>query len=86
MVDRQNRVGYGGGGINTEQDIQTDRRERLRKLAMETVDISKDPYLFTNHLGMYECRLCLTVHMNLPSYLSHTQSKKHQINLSRRQK
>jgi hypothetical protein len=62
-----------------------DRRERLRKLAMETIDISKDPYFMKNHLGSYECRLCLTIHTNEGSYLAHTQGKKHQTNLARRQ-
>ena len=37
-----------------------------------------------NHLGTYECRLCLTLHSNEGSYLAHTQGKKHQTNLSRR--
>jgi splicing factor 3A subunit 2 len=62
-----------------------DRRERLRKLALETIDISKDPYFMKNHLGSYECRLCLTIHTNEGSYLAHTQGKKHQTNLARRQ-
>jgi splicing factor 3A subunit 2 len=62
-----------------------DRRERLKKLAMETIDISKDPYFMKNHLGSYECRLCLTIHTNEGSYLAHTQGKKHQTNLARRQ-
>ena len=52
---------------------------------METIDITKDPYFMKNHLGSYECRLCLTLHTNEGSYLSHTQGKKHQTNLSRRQ-
>jgi splicing factor 3A subunit 2 len=34
-----------------------DRRERLRKLALETIDLSKDPYFMKNHLGSYECKL-----------------------------
>ena len=34
--------------------------------------------------GQFECRLCLTLHTNEGSYLSHTQGKKHQTNLSRR--
>ena len=38
-----------------------------------------------NHLGSYECRLCLTLHTNEGSYLAHTQGKKHQTNLARRQ-
>merc|ERR1719265_2611262 len=37
-----------------------------------------------NHLGSYECKLCLTLHTNEGSYLAHTQGKKHQINLARR--
>ncbi len=31
---------------------------------METIDISKDPYFMRNHIGTYECRLCLTLHSN----------------------
>ena len=38
-----------------------------------------------NHLGSYECRLCLTLHSNEASYLAHTTGKKHQANLHRRQ-
>jgi splicing factor 3A subunit 2 len=61
-----------------------DRRERLRKLALETIDLAKDPYILRNHLGSLECRLCLTLHTNEGSYLAHTQGKKHQTNLARR--
>ena len=39
-----------------------DRKERLRRLALETIDLAKDPYFFRNHVGQYECRLCLTIH------------------------
>ncbi|RYY82316.1 hypothetical protein EON63_13590 [archaeon] len=31
---------------------------------METVDITKDPYFLKNHLGTFECKLCLTLHPN----------------------
>ena len=48
-----------------------DRRERLRRLALETIDLSKDPYFMRNHLGQYECRLCLTLHNNEGNYLAH---------------
>ena len=51
---------------------------------METIDISKDPYFMRNHIGTYECRLCLTLHSNEGSYMAHTQGKKHQTNLARR--
>ena len=37
-----------------------------------------------DHLGSYECKLCLTLHNNEGSYLAHTQGKKHQANLGRR--
>lgn len=37
-----------------------------------------------NHLGSYECKLCLTLHTNEGSYLAHTQGKKHQQGLARR--
>ena len=31
-----------------------DRRERLRRLALETIDLSKDPYFMRNHLGQVQ--------------------------------
>ena len=37
-----------------------------------------------NHLGSYECKLCLTLHNNEGNYLAHTQGKRHQQNLARR--
>lgn len=61
-----------------------ERRERLRRLALETIDLAKDPYFMRNHLGQYECRLCLTLHPNEGSYLAHTQGKRHQQNLAKR--
>lgn len=61
-----------------------DRRERLRRLALEVIDVAKDPYLMQNHLGQYECRLCLTLHTNEGNYLAHTQGKRHQQNLAKR--
>jgi hypothetical protein len=37
---------------HTKIHIQAvDRRERLRRLALETIDLAKDPYYFRNHLG-----------------------------------
>jgi len=85
-MDFQNRVGSkpGSGGAASAQNEAIDRRERLRKLALETIDINKDPYFMRNHLGQYECKLCLTLHMNEGNYLAHTQGKRHQYNLGRR--
>lgn len=85
-MDYQNRAGskFGGGGVASASATNADRRERLRKLALETIDLDKDPYFFKNHVGSFECRLCLTVHQNDGSYLAHTQGRKHQTNLARR--
>ena len=70
--------------MNTHQSLTAvvrvqaiDRRERLRRLALETIDLSKDPYFMRNHLGQYECRLCLTLHNNEGNYLAHTQASRH---------
>ncbi|XP_022190179.1 splicing factor 3A subunit 2 [Nilaparvata lugens] len=85
-MDFQNRPGgkTGGGGVASWSESNRDRRERLRQLALETIDLNKDPYFMKNHLGSYECKLCLTLHNNEGSYLAHTQGKKHQANLARR--
>ncbi|KAJ6171098.1 Splicing factor 3A subunit 2 [Penicillium chermesinum] len=85
-MDYQNRAGskFGGGGVADRSATNADRRERLRKLALESIDLDKDPYFFKNHVGSFECRLCLTVHQNDGSYLAHTQGRKHQTNLARR--
>lgn len=85
-MDYQHRVGgkTGTGGVASASESNRDRRERLRQLALETIDLQKDPYFMRNHLGSYECKLCLTLHNNEGSYLAHTQGKKHQSNLARR--
>jgi splicing factor 3A subunit 2 len=83
-MDYQNRAGNKGAGVAGASEANVDRRERLRKLAMETIDLNKDPYILRNNLGTLECRLCLTLHTNEGSYLAHTQGKKHQTNLARR--
>ncbi|OMJ89506.1 hypothetical protein SteCoe_8302 [Stentor coeruleus] len=85
-MDMQNRAGAkaGGGGIASQAMINAERRERQRRLAMEASDISKDPFFMKNHLGTFECRLCLTLHTNESSYLAHTLGRKHQANLVRR--
>lgn len=74
----------GSGGAASAQTEAIDRRERLRRLALETIDLTKDPYFMRNHLGQYECRLCLTLHNNEGNYLAHTQGKRHQLNLAKR--
>lgn len=52
-MDFQNRPGgkTGGGGVASWSESNRDRRERLRLLALETIDLNKDPYFMKNHLG-----------------------------------
>ncbi|GHP11170.1 hypothetical protein PPROV_000990000 [Pycnococcus provasolii] len=74
----------GSGGVASSAQTNVDRRERLRRLAMETIDLRTDPYFLRNHVGQYECRLCLTVHKTEGNYLAHTQGRRHQQNLAKR--
>lgn len=85
-IDFQHREGskIGSGGHLSESQAALERKERLRKLALETIDITKDPYIIKNNLGTFECKLCLTVHPTEGNYLAHTQGKRHQYNLGRR--
>ncbi len=88
-MDFQHRAGSktGGGGMAGSAESSRDRKERLRKLAMETIDLAKvgvclldenvscalhslqDPYFMKNHLGTFECKLCLTLHANEVGYV-----------------
>ncbi|CAL9015765.1 unnamed protein product [Prunus brigantina] len=83
-MDREWGSKPGSGGAASAQNEAIDRKERLRRLALETIDLAKDPYFMRNHLGSYECKLCLTLHKNEGSYLAHTQGKSHQTNLAQR--
>lgn len=80
------RVGSktGSGGVASQSQTNQMRRERLRQLIVDTADLTNDPYLMKNHLGKFECKLCLTLHPSDGSYLAHTQGKRHQENLGRR--
>lgn len=37
------------------------------------MDLKNDPYLMKNHIGKFECKLCLTLHPSESNYLAHTQ-------------
>ena len=74
----------GSGGITSKEHANAARRARVRDLAQDTIDLANDPYFMRNHLGSYECKLCLTLHMNEGSYLAHRQGKRHQHNMKRR--
>ena len=84
MFGREHGSRTGGGGVASDQMQALDRRERMRQLALERIDLAKDPYFMRNHLGSYECRLCCTVHRTEASYLAHTQGKRHQRKLALR--
>ena len=86
MGDRQNRVGhkFGGGGPASAASEAVARKKRQMQLAMETIDLAKDPFFFRNHIGKYECKLCATLHNTEGNYLAHTQGRKHQERLARR--
>ncbi len=47
----------GSGGAASAENEAVDRRERLRRLALETIDVAKDPYFMRNHLGRYSLSL-----------------------------
>jgi splicing factor 3A subunit 2 len=87
MGDRTREFGsrHGAGGPSSKATEYQTRKEQLRKLALEQVDLSKDLYFMRNHLGQYECKLCLTIHKTEGNYLAHTQGKRHQMNLSKRE-
>merc|ERR1712130_978054 len=72
------------GGVLSASRSNVHTRDRVSQLTSEVIDLSKDPYFMKNHLGTYECKLCLTLHNNEGNYLAHTQGKKHQANLARR--
>ena len=88
MSNRHNRAGSkpGAGGVASRESEALSRKNRLRELAMETSDLSKDPYFMRNHLGTFECKLCSTLHSTEGNYLAHTQGRRHQSNLARRAK
>jgi splicing factor 3A subunit 2 len=62
-----------GGHMRSSQQDNIERKQRMAEIAMETIDLAKDPYFMKNHLGSFECKLCLTLHMSAANYLAHTQ-------------
>ncbi|XP_024029452.1 splicing factor 3A subunit 2 [Morus notabilis] len=72
------------GGAASVQNEAIDRRERLQRLARETIDLAKYPYFMRNHLECYECKLCWTLNNKERNYVAQTQGKRHQTNLAKR--
>ncbi|NXR88279.1 SF3A2 factor, partial [Hypocryptadius cinnamomeus] len=82
-MDFQHRPGgkTGSGGVASASESNRDRRERLRQLALETIDINKvqgTPTARGTPAGSHSWD------RGVGSYLAHTQGKKHQTNLARR--
>ena len=52
-MDFQHRTGgrTRSRGMASSSERNHDRREHLWQLALETIDINKDPYLMKNYLG-----------------------------------
>lgn len=57
-MDFQNRVGgkTGSGGVASASETNRDRRERLRQLALETIDLNK-----VSILCVYGCAITQSV-------------------------
>lgn len=55
MADRQNRVGskIGGAGVAGASESNVDRRERLRKLALETIGKQGKQFIGTD-ISLYQ--------------------------------
>lgn len=85
-MDYQNRVGSkkGSGGVAGSSETNQYRRERLKNLLQSKINIDSDPYVFKNHLGVLECKLCLTTHLSESNYITHATARRHQVNLMRR--
>lgn len=75
----------GSGGLADRSEAGVYLKQRVKELlANDVLNLDADPYVYKNHLGILECKICLTTHVNEASYISHLCGKKHQINLSKR--
>lgn len=86
-MDYSDRVNSkkGAGAVADRHETNAQTKLRIKELlTTQVLDLEKDPYVFRNHLGLLECRLCLTTHSNEASYISHLGGKKHGMNLERR--
>lgn len=84
-MDYQNRVGSkkGGGGLAGAEETRRHQRHLVRSILSSSLE--NDPYFTRNANGTIECKLCLTLHYSEPSYINHTQGKKHNLKLLERQ-
>lgn len=86
-MDYSDRVNSkkGAGALADKHEANIHTKHRIKELlTSQVLDLDNDPYVFRNHLGLLECRLCLTTHTNEASYISHLSGRKHAMNLERR--
>lgn len=86
-MDYSDRVNSkkGAGALADKHEANIHTKHRIKELlTSHALDLDNDPYVFRNHLGLLECRLCLTTHTNESSYISHLSGRKHAMNLERR--
>lgn len=60
------------------------KRSRIKKLLIDTHDLTNDPYYKINSIGKIECLLCLTTHHNEFNYIVHKQGHRHQQRCNKR--
>lgn len=87
QMDYSDRVNSkkGAGAVADRHEANVHTKRRIKELlTTQVLDLDKDPYVFRNHLGLLECRLCLTTHTNEASYISHLGGRKHTMNLEKR--
>jgi splicing factor 3A subunit 2 len=76
----------GSSGIASDAVRNAARRAAMNRLTTELLDLNRDPYFSKNHLGQIECKLCYSRHVSEANYISHAQSRKHQVNMAQRAK
>ena len=74
----------GSGEYNAQLD-KINRSNRISKLKLSDINLENDQFLFRNHYGYFECKLCCTHHKTESNYIAHTFGKVHKRNLERRQ-
>lgn len=85
MYGREHGVKMGIGGIATDELLQRQRAQQIKKLQHDVYDLKKDPYYTTTDMGIIECSLCKTTHRTPEGYIQHTEGKKHRDSLHLRQ-
>lgn len=82
---RYQRVNWGqktGTGIRSLMQKKVQLQVHRNDAFADTSHVD-DPFLTTNYLGMYECRLCGTRHRDMESYRNHITGKRHATFLAR---